>query len=85
MEFMADASRSSLRRPVKLADKIANLRDVPDSPPVNWPLARRQEYFDWAKQVVEKFLTLHRAYCLYLWPSMVGDLDWLTVWRRIVA
>jgi GTP diphosphokinase / guanosine-3',5'-bis(diphosphate) 3'-diphosphatase len=41
-------------RSVKLADKIANLRDVADSPPVNWPLARRQEYFDWAKQVVDQ-------------------------------
>ncbi len=41
-------------RAVKLADKIANLRDVADSPPVKWSLARRQEYFDWAKQVVDK-------------------------------
>ena len=32
---------------VKWADKIANLRDVADSPPVDWPLSRRQEYFDW--------------------------------------
>ncbi len=38
---------------VKLADKIANLRDVAGSPPANWPLARRQEYFDWAKDVVD--------------------------------
>jgi GTP diphosphokinase / guanosine-3',5'-bis(diphosphate) 3'-diphosphatase len=38
---------------VKLADKIANLRDVACSPPANWPLARRQEYFDWAKDVVD--------------------------------
>jgi guanosine-3',5'-bis(diphosphate) 3'-pyrophosphohydrolase len=38
---------------VKLADKIANLRDVADSPPAAWPLTRRQEYFDWAKQVVD--------------------------------
>ena len=36
------------------ADKIANLGDVADSPPVDWPLAQRQEYFDWAKQVVDK-------------------------------
>jgi guanosine-3',5'-bis(diphosphate) 3'-pyrophosphohydrolase len=47
------AHLSPKARPVKLADKIANLRDVADSPPVNWPLARRQEYFDWAKQVVD--------------------------------
>lgn len=38
---------------VKLADKISNLRDVYDRPPANWALQRRQEYFDWAKQVVD--------------------------------
>ena len=48
------AHLSPKARAVKLADKIANLRDVADSPPVKWSLARRQEYFDWAKQVVDK-------------------------------
>jgi GTP diphosphokinase / guanosine-3',5'-bis(diphosphate) 3'-diphosphatase len=38
---------------VKLADKTANLRDMVTSPPVGWPLRRRQEYFDWARAVVE--------------------------------
>ena len=38
---------------VKLADKIANVRDVADHPPSEWPLARRREYFDWAKRVVD--------------------------------
>ena len=38
---------------VKFADKIANLRDVAHSPPANWELQRRQEYFDWAKSVVD--------------------------------
>lgn len=38
---------------VKLADKTCNLRDVADAPPVGWSLARRREYFDWARQVVE--------------------------------
>ena len=37
---------------VKLADKICNLRDVAMTPPADWDLARRQEYFDWAKRVV---------------------------------
>ena len=37
---------------VKLADKIANLRDVADCPPPDWPVQRRQEYFDWGKGVV---------------------------------
>lgn len=40
-------------RLVKIADKIANLRDVADNPPADWPLDRRQQYFDWAKQVVD--------------------------------
>jgi guanosine-3',5'-bis(diphosphate) 3'-pyrophosphohydrolase len=38
---------------VKLADKICNLRDVADNPPVGWSLVRKQEYFDWAKRVVD--------------------------------
>jgi guanosine-3',5'-bis(diphosphate) 3'-pyrophosphohydrolase len=38
---------------VKMADKIANLRDIAASPPKDWTLARRREYFDWAKQVVD--------------------------------
>jgi GTP diphosphokinase / guanosine-3',5'-bis(diphosphate) 3'-diphosphatase len=48
------AHLSPKARAVKLADKIANLRDVADNPPVKWSLARRQEYFDWAKQVVDQ-------------------------------
>lgn len=40
-------------RQVKLADKISNLRDVASSPPDGWPLSRQQEYFDWAKTVVD--------------------------------
>ena len=38
---------------VKLADKTCNLRDMASSPPSDWTLARRQEYFDWAKKVVD--------------------------------
>jgi GTP diphosphokinase / guanosine-3',5'-bis(diphosphate) 3'-diphosphatase len=38
---------------VKIADKIANLRDMADSPPADWPLQRRQDYFDWGKEVVD--------------------------------
>ena len=39
---------------VKLADKICNLRDVADHPPAGWDLARRRDYFDWAKSVVDR-------------------------------
>ena len=38
---------------VKLADKTCNLRDIAAAPPADWTLARRQEYFDWAKRVVD--------------------------------
>lgn len=39
---------------VKLADKIANLRDMVASPPADWSIERRREYFDWAKSVVDR-------------------------------
>jgi guanosine-3',5'-bis(diphosphate) 3'-pyrophosphohydrolase len=45
---------SKAARLVKLADKICNLRDVAANPPANWELARRREYFDWAKEVVDR-------------------------------
>ena len=41
-------------RLIKLADKICNLRDISSEPPVNWSLERKQGYFDWAKQVVDR-------------------------------
>ena len=39
---------------VKLADKVSNLRDVANSPPPDWSLERRREYFDWAKAVIDR-------------------------------
>jgi guanosine-3',5'-bis(diphosphate) 3'-pyrophosphohydrolase len=45
---------------VKLADKTSNLRDVAHNPPPDWSLQRRQAYFDWAKQVVERIRGVHR-------------------------
>ena len=44
---------------VKLADKICNIRDVADHPPAKWDLARRREYFDWAKAVVDRLRGAH--------------------------
>ncbi len=44
---------------VKLADKLCNLRDVAERPPAKWDLARRQEYFDWARQVVDGLRGVH--------------------------
>ena len=44
---------------VKLADKICNLRDVAERPPAKWDLARRREYYDWAKRVVDGMRGTH--------------------------
>lgn len=44
---------------VKLADKICNVRDIAASPPADWSLQRRQEYFDWAKAVVDGLRGAH--------------------------
>lgn len=57
---------------VKLADKICNLRDLVDSPPAKWPLARRQAYFDWAKAVVDGMRGIH--------PGLERAFD--EAWRR---
>jgi guanosine-3',5'-bis(diphosphate) 3'-pyrophosphohydrolase len=52
---VARASRASSKaRLVKLADKICNLRDIIAAPPTGWSLERKQEYFDWAKSVVDQ-------------------------------
>ena len=44
---------------VKLADKISNLRDMAVCPPSGWPLERRQEYFDWARAVIDRLRGVH--------------------------
>ena len=43
-----------------MADKICNLTDMATSPPADWGLERRREYFDWAKSVVEQ---CHQCRC----------------------
>ena len=53
------AQASPKAKLVKLADKIANIRDQVLSPPANWDLSRRQEYFEWAKQVVDQMRGSH--------------------------
>lgn len=46
-------------RLVKLADKIANLRDIAAAPPADWTAQRRQDYFDWAAAVVKQLSGTH--------------------------
>lgn len=54
------ASRiSEQARLLKLADKISNLRDLAVDPPPTWSLARRREYFDWSKQVIDQLRGTH--------------------------
>ena len=47
------AGASFRAQQLKLADKIANLRDLSRSPPEGWSLDRKRAYFDWAKRVVD--------------------------------
>ena len=44
---------------IKLADKIANLRDLVEFPPAKWAAYRRRGYFDWAAQVVAQVRGTH--------------------------
>ena len=44
---------------VKLADKISNLRDVLNNAPPDWTLDRRQQYFDWAREVIDQVRGTH--------------------------
>jgi GTP diphosphokinase / guanosine-3',5'-bis(diphosphate) 3'-diphosphatase len=44
---------------VKLADKICNLRDIAATPPADWPLERKREYFEWARAVVDGLRGVH--------------------------
>jgi guanosine-3',5'-bis(diphosphate) 3'-pyrophosphohydrolase len=53
------AGASPQAKAVKLADKICNLRDIIASPPADWSLERKREYFDWAKQVVDAMRGAH--------------------------
>lgn len=51
---ISKASKSSHEaKLVKIADKIANLRDIIADAPADWSLERQREYFDWAKNVID--------------------------------
>jgi guanosine-3',5'-bis(diphosphate) 3'-pyrophosphohydrolase len=53
--------KSHAARLVKLADKIANLRDMANTPPADWSIERRREYFDWSKSVVDQLRGTNRT------------------------
>lgn len=52
---------SHISRPAKLVNKICNLRDVASSPPADWPIERKREYFDWARSVADRMAGAHEA------------------------
>ncbi len=47
--------KSERAQTIKLADKISNLRSILASPPAGWDRERKQQYFEWARQVVSGF------------------------------
>lgn len=52
-------SLSDRARLVKIADKTANLRDVANAPPKDWPRSRLDEYLDWGKAVIDPIRGSH--------------------------
>lgn len=59
LQVVHAAGISHAAKLIKLADKICNLRDVVEAPPVSWELARCQAYFDWARDVVDQVRGTH--------------------------
>jgi guanosine-3',5'-bis(diphosphate) 3'-pyrophosphohydrolase len=59
LQVVHAATISRRAKLVKLADKICNLRDIASSPPTDWSEVRKQEYFDWAKSVVDGLRGVH--------------------------
>ena len=45
---------SSRARLVKIADKISNIHDIMDSPPVGWSCEERLNYIVWAEEVINR-------------------------------
>jgi GTP diphosphokinase / guanosine-3',5'-bis(diphosphate) 3'-diphosphatase len=45
--------KSARAKMLKIADKLSNLHSILKSPPKDWPIERKLEYFEWAKRVVE--------------------------------
>jgi len=59
--------KSERARMLKIADKISNLHSMSSSPPKDWDVKRRREYFEWAKAVV--------AGCRGVSPSLEAKFD----------
>ncbi|HLP71944.1 MAG TPA: HD domain-containing protein [Bacteroidales bacterium] len=51
---------SDRAKKLKIADKILNVRDIKNNPPVGWHYDRIIEYFNWAEQVVSGLRGVNR-------------------------
>lgn len=52
-------SASQRARLVKLADKICNVYDMVAAPPADWPVERKRDYLEWARNVVDGLRGTH--------------------------
>ena len=55
------AGSSERAKQIKIADKIANVRDLTDCPPADWSSERKRDYFEWAARVVAGLRGVNRA------------------------
>ena len=46
---------------IKLGDKISNIIDVTNTPPIHWNLERRKKYLDWAEAVIDNCPKVNNA------------------------
>ncbi len=53
-EYNAISHLSHEAKLIKLADKLANIRDVSTMPPLGWTKEKKRAYFDFAMQIVQK-------------------------------
>ncbi len=54
LKQIAHSPRLSPRaKQIKLADKICNIHDIAFAPPEGWPLTRRIDYLEWARNVID--------------------------------
>ena len=53
LQIVNAPKKSARAQVIKVADKISNVRAIFSSPPADWSVQRKREYFEWAKQVVD--------------------------------
>lgn len=52
LQVMHAPHRSTGAKQLKIADKIANIRDIAVTPPTGWNVDRKREYLTWSERVV---------------------------------